>query len=78
MIGTFFNFVHCILNVTLLHHAFVNLSQDGNSNNSVSTISSSSKFDNSPSPLNVLRLILSADRFLVNLQILLIRLGPYS
>lgn len=66
-IGTLLNLVHCIRNETLLHQAFVNLSHDGNSNKSVKTISSSSKFVNSPSPLNVLKFILSADKFLVNL-----------
>lgn len=68
VIGTLFNFVQGILNVTLLHQAFVNLNQEGNSNKSVKTISFNSRFDSSPSPLNVLKLILSADKFLVNLQ----------
>lgn len=66
-IGTLLNLVHCIRNETLLHQAFVNLSHDGNSNKSVKTISSSSKFVSSPSPLNALKFILSADKFLVNL-----------
>lgn len=66
--GTLFNFVHAILKVTLLHQAFVNRNHEGNSSNSVNTNSFSSKLDNSPSPLKVLKLILSADKFLVNLQ----------
>lgn len=66
-IGTLLSLVHCIRKETLLHQAFVNLSHDGSSNKSVKTISSSSKFVSSPSPLNVLRFILSADKFLVNL-----------
>lgn len=66
--GTLFNFVHCIRNVTLLHHDLVNRNHDGNSNKSVNTISSNSKFESSPSPLNVLKLILSADKFFVNLK----------
>lgn len=66
--GTVFSLVHCMRKVTLLHHALVNLSHDGSSNKSVNTISSSSKFVNSPSPLKVLRFILSADKFLVNLK----------
>lgn len=66
--GTLLSLVHGILNVTLLHQAFVNLNQEGNSNKSVKTISFSSRFDSSPSPLKVLKFILSADRFLVNLE----------
>lgn len=68
MIGTLFNLVQGILNVTLLHQAFVKRNQDGNSSKSVKTISFNSRFDSSPSPLNVLKFILSADRFLVNLK----------
>lgn len=68
VIGTLFNLVQGILNVTLLHQALVKRNQDGNSNNSVKTISFNSRFDNSPSPLKVLKFILSADKFLVNLQ----------
>lgn len=67
VIGTLFSFVQGILNVTLLHQALVNRNQEGNSNKSVKTISFNSRFDNSPSPLNVLKFILSADKFLVNL-----------
>lgn len=73
-IGTLLSLVHCMRNVTLLHQAFVNLSHDGSSNKSVKTVSSSSKFVSSPSPLNVLKFILSADRFLVNLQIHIINI----
>lgn len=68
VIGTLLSLVHGILNVTLLHQAFVNLNQEGNSNKSVSTISFNSRLDNSPSPLKVLKFILSADKFLVNLK----------
>lgn len=69
-IGTLFSLVHCIRNETLLHQALVSLNHDGSSNRSVRTVSSSSKFVNSPSPLNVLKFILSADKFLVNLEYL--------
>jgi hypothetical protein len=67
-IGTLFSFVHWMRKETRLHQALVSLNHDGSSNNSVNTVSSSSKLDSSPSPLKVLRLILSADKFLVNLQ----------
>ena len=52
----------------LLHTALVKASQVGKSSSSVSTFSSNSKLDKSPSPFNVLSLILSGDKFLVNLQ----------
>lgn len=66
--GTVFNFVQGIRNKTLLHQAFLIWSHEGNSSNSVKTFSSNSKLDNSPSPLKVLKLILSADKFLVYLK----------
>lgn len=68
-IGTLFSLVQGILNTTLLQTALLSLSQDGSSSSSVSTLSFSSKLDSSPSPLNVLRFTLSADRFFVNLQV---------
>lgn len=68
VIGTLFNLVQGILNVTLLHQALVKRNQEGNSNRSVKTISFNSRFDSSPSPLKVLKLILSADKFFVNLK----------
>lgn len=67
--GTDLSFVHGIRNKTRLHHAFSSCSQDGSSNKSVKTFSSNSRFDNSPSPLKVLKFILSADKFFVNLKI---------
>lgn len=54
---------------TLLHQALVSRNHDGSSNKSVNTISSSSNDDSSPSPLNVLRFILSADKFFVYLEL---------
>lgn len=53
---------------SLLQTALDNFIHVGKSNSSISTTSSSSRFDNSPSPLSVLKLILSGDRFLVNLH----------
>lgn len=67
--GTVFNLVQGIRKDTLLHRALVNLNQEGNSNKSVSTISFNSRFVSSPSPLKVLKLILSIDKFLVNLNL---------
>ena len=54
---------------TLLQEARVIFSHVGSSNKSVKTSSSSSKLDNSPSPLIALTLRRSGDRFLVNLRI---------
>ena len=69
-IGTDFNWVHCTLKYTWSQRALVILSQDGNSNRSVKIFSSNSNSDNSPSPLKVLKLILSVDKPLVNLKII--------
>lgn len=66
--GTLFNFVQGIRKLTRLHQPDFNLIHAGSSNSSVSTCSSNSRFVSSPSPLKVDKLILSAERFLVNLQ----------
>lgn len=65
--GTFLSFVQAMRNNTWLHHADVSRNQLGSSNSSVSTRSSSSKSCSSPSPRNVLTLILSDERFFVYL-----------
>lgn len=66
--GTLLSLVHCMRKFTLLHQALVSRSHDGSSSKSVNTISSSSNDISSPSPLNVLKFILSADKFLVYLE----------
>uniref|UniRef100_T1GHY3 Uncharacterized protein n=1 Tax=Megaselia scalaris TaxID=36166 RepID=T1GHY3_MEGSC len=63
VIGTLFNFVQLMRKETWLHHADFNLSHVGSSSRSVRTFSSNSRFDNCPSPRNVLKLILSGERF---------------
>ena len=63
------NVVELTLIDNLLHTACFNLIHVGRSNNSIKISSSSSRLDISPSPFNVLKLILSGDRFLVNLLI---------
>lgn len=67
-IGTDLSFAHCTLKETLLHLALINLSHEGSSKRSVNTVSSNSKSVKSPSPLKVLKLILSVDKFFVNLK----------
>lgn len=67
VIGTLLSFVQGIRIETRLHHALSKVNQLGSSNKLVSTFSSSSRLVRSPSPLSVLRLILSGDRFLTNL-----------
>jgi len=59
---------NCTLIVSRLQTALVSRIHVGRSRRSVSTSSSSSKSAKSPSPFSVLRLILSADRFFVNLK----------
>lgn len=68
VIGVLLSFVQLIRNETWLHHADVNFNHPGSSKSSVKTFSSNCKLDNSPSPPNVLILILSDDKFLVYLM----------
>ena len=67
-IGTFFNFVHGMRRDTRLTLACDILSHVGNSSSSVSSSTFNSKLYSSPSPRRVETLILSAERFLVNLK----------
>lgn len=60
--------IHITFIATLLHVALVIFSHVGSSNKSVSTPSSNSRFDNSPSPLIALTFSLSGERFLANLH----------
>lgn len=69
IIGSLFNLVQGMWNFTLLHSALVIFIQAGNSSKSVKAISSSSKAVTSPSPLIVLKLILSVDKFLKYLKV---------
>uniref|UniRef100_A0A2M4D583 Putative secreted protein n=1 Tax=Anopheles darlingi TaxID=43151 RepID=A0A2M4D583_ANODA len=64
-IGVLFSLVQDIRNDTWLHQADVSRSQAGSSSSSVSTFSSSCRFDSSPSPRNALRFTLSGDKFFV-------------
>lgn len=66
--GCVFSFVHGILMDALLQNTLLMASQVGKSSMFWSTSSSSSRFFSSPSPLRVLRFILSGDKFLVNLE----------
>lgn len=70
--GTLLSLVHWMRKFTLLHQALVSRNHDGSSSKSVNTISSSSNDISSPSPLNVLRFILSADKFFVYLELKLV------
>lgn len=67
-IGTLLILVKGILNFTLFTVALVIFIHVGSSSKSVSTFSLSSRKFNSPSPLNVLMLIFSTDKFFANLQ----------
>lgn len=69
IIGSLFSLVQGIWNFTLLHSALVIFIHAGNSSKSVKAISSSSKAVTSPSPLIVLKLILSVDKFLKYLEV---------
>lgn len=62
------NTLYFTLIVSRLQVAFVSRIHVGRSRRSVSTISSNSKSERSPSPFSVLTLILSAAKFFVNLQ----------
>lgn len=66
--GCVFSFVHGILMDALLQNTLLIASHVGKSSMFWSTSSSSSRFFSSPSPFRVLRLILSGDKFLVNLE----------
>lgn len=68
VMGTLLSFAQDILNEMWLHHADVSLNHEGSSRSSISTASSSWRFVSSPSPLNVEMLILSLERFFVNLK----------
>lgn len=54
---------------SLLQTALDNFIHVGKSKSSINTASSSSRFESSPSPFSVLKLILSGDKFLVNLYL---------